>query len=218
IEEGRGVYDNIVKFITWTLPTNIAEAGVILLALMFGVVAPIQPLQILWINTVTAVLLGLTLAYEPKEPGLMTLPPRDPDEPLISQGMLKYILVVGLMLIFSVYLVYVRALLYFDDLAVAQTAAVNAIVFGEIFYLFNARTFRHTLSEIGYFTNKRLLGGVVVMILLQVMFTQAGFMNRIFGTAPLGTGAWLYIIIISLIIFLVVEFIKWYDRRQAGKN
>jgi cation-transporting ATPase F len=108
--------------------------------------------------------------------------------------------------------------LRFDDLPVAQTAAVNAIVFGEIFYLFNTRSFRHRLREIGLLSNKRLLGSVIIMIVLQVIFTHAGFMNRIFGTAPLGLGAWLYIITISFIIFLVVEFIKWYDRRQASKR
>jgi len=218
IEEGRGVYDNIVKFITWTLPTNISEAGVVLLALIFGVASPIQPLQILWINTVTAVLLGLMLAFEPKEPGLMTLSPRDADEPLIAPHMLKYVLVVGLLLIFFVFIVYERAVLHFDNLAVARTAAVNAIVFGEIFYLFNVRSFRHKLSDIGLFSNKQLVGGVVIMIALQLIFTHTGFMNRIFGTAPLSMIAWLYIIIVSFIIFLIVELMKWYDWRQAGRR
>lgn len=109
IKEGRGVYDNIVKFITWTLPSNLAKAGVILLALIFARVAPLQPLHILWINTMTAALLGLTLAFEPKEPGLMRMPPRDPYEPLVAQGMMKYILVVDLLLIWSVYIVSERA-------------------------------------------------------------------------------------------------------------
>ncbi len=217
IEEGRGVYDNIVKFITWTLPTNVAEAGVILLALIFGVSAPIQPLQILWINTITAVLLGLTLAFEPKESDLMTMSPRDPDEPLIAQGMMKYIAIVGLMLIFSVYFVYQQAIAASATLAVAQTAAVNAIVFGEIFYLFNVRTFRHKLSDIGFFSNMRLIGSVAIMVVLQLIFSQTAFMNRIFGTSPLSTTAWLYIIAISFVIFLVVEFIKWTDRRKANK-
>ncbi len=218
IEEGRGVYDNILKFITWTLPTNVAEAGVILLALIFGQASPIQPLQILWINTITGVLLGITLAFEPKEPDLMRLSPRNPNEPLIAQGMLKYILVVGLLLIFAVFFVYERALLRFDDLAVAQTAAVNAIIFGEMFYLFNARSFRHRIREVGIFSNKQMLGSVIIMIVLQILFTHARFMNRIFGTAPLGVGAWLYILAISVVIFLVIEFVKWYDRRQAKRR
>ncbi len=218
IEEGRGVFDNIVKFVTWTLPTNVAEAGVILLALMFGQAAPITPLQILWINTVTASLLGLALAFEPKESDLMTVPPRKIDEPLVGAGMMKYIVVVGLMLILSVYLVYERALLRFDDLAVAQTAAVNAIVFGEIFYLFSTRSFRHSLSDIGFFSNKRLLASVLLMVVLQVFFTHAPVMNRMFGTAALGPGAWLFILVISFIIFLVVELIKWNDRLRAMKR
>ena len=218
VEEGRGVYDNIVKFITWTLPTNIAEAGVVLLALIFGVAAPIQPLQILWINTVTAVVLGLMLAFEPKEPGLMTLPPRNADEPLIAPSMLKYVLVVGLLLIFSVFIVYERAMLRFDDLVVAQTAAVNAIVFGEMFYLLNVRSFRHKLSEIGLFSNKRLLGGVAIMAILQLIFTHFGFMNRLFGTAPLSVLAWLYVIAASFVIFLFVELMKWYDRYRVREK
>lgn len=217
VEEGRGVYDNIVKFITWTLPTNISEAGVVLLALIFGMTAPIQPLQILWINTVTAVLLGLMLAFEPKEPGLMTLPPRNADEPLIAPNMLKYVLAVGLLLIFSVFFVYERTMLRSADLVVAQTAAVNAIVFGEMFYLLNVRSFRNTLDDIGLFANKRLLGGIGVMAILQGIFTHAGFMNRIFGTAPLPAVTWLCIIGASLAIFVVVELMKWHDRRQVRK-
>ena len=217
VEEGRGVYDNIVKFITWTLPTNISEAGVVLLALIFGMAAPIQPLQILWINTVTAVLLGLMLAFEPKEPGLMALPPRNADEPLIAPNMLKYVLAVGLLLIFSVFFVFERTMLRSADLVVAQTAAVNAIVFGEMFYLLNVRSFRNTLDDIGLFANKRLLGGIGVMAILQGIFTHAGFMNRIFGTAPLSAATWLCIIGASLAIFAVVELMKWHDRRRERK-
>ncbi len=218
VEEGRGVYDNIVKFITWTLPTNISEAGVVLLALIFGAASPIQPLHILWVNTVTAVLLGLMLAFELKEPGLMTLPPRNAEEPLVAVNMLKYVLVVGLLLIFSVFVVYERSMLRFDDLEVAQTAAVNAIVFGEMFYLFNVRSFRNRLGEIGLFSNKRLLGGVALMTVLQIIFTYAGFMNRIFGTAPLSAIIWLCIIAASLVIFFFVEIMKWYDRGLIRKK
>lgn len=164
----------------------------------------------------TAILLGLTLAFEPKESGLMSMSPRDPYEPLVAQGMMKSILVVGLLLIWSVYIVFERALLRFYDLTVAHTAAVNAIRFGEIFFLIIARSFRHRLREIVLFSNKRLLGRAVIMVVLQLLFTQAGFMDRIFGTAPLGMGSWKYILTISLIIFLVVEFLKWFERQQTS--
>ena len=82
IEEGRGVFDNLVKFVTWTLPTNIGEGLVIMVAVFAGVTLPILPVQILWINMTTAVLLGLMLVFEPKEPGLMARPPRDPQTPI----------------------------------------------------------------------------------------------------------------------------------------
>ena len=87
-----------------------------------------------------------------------------------------------------------------------------------MFYLFNARSFRHRIREVGIFSNKQMLGSVIIMIVLQVIFTHAGFMNRIFGTAPLGIGAWLYILATSIVIFVVVELIKGYDRRQARRR
>ncbi len=87
VEEGRGVYDNLVKFITWTLPTNGGEGMVLLLAMTMGTVLPILPVQILWINMGTAILLGTSLVFEPKEPGIMSRPPRPPSEPLLSLGL-----------------------------------------------------------------------------------------------------------------------------------
>ena len=85
VEEGRGVFDNLIKFLTWTLPTNIGEGLVIMAAVLVGATLPVLPVQILWINMTTAVLLGLTLAFEPKEPGIMKRPPRDPTTPILSR-------------------------------------------------------------------------------------------------------------------------------------
>ena len=216
VEEGRAVYDNIIKFIGWTLPTNVAEGGVILLAMIFGQALPISPLQILWINTVTAGLLGLTLAFEPKEPGIMERPPRNPQEAILSPALTGRVLMVGGLLIIAVFLVYERALIHHVDIAAAQTAAVNAIVFGEIFYLFNCRSMRYPVSKIGFFTNWRLLAGAVGMVLLQLIFTYAGIMNRVFGTAPIGPRQWGLILGVSLAIFLIVEIEKGLRRR--GKS
>ena len=94
VEEGRGVFDNLTKFITWTLPTNIGEGLVILAAIAFGAALPILPTQILWINMTTAVTLGLMLAFEPKEPGIMNRPPRHPDQPLLTRALVLRILLV----------------------------------------------------------------------------------------------------------------------------
>src|SRR5680860_1249761 len=99
IEEGRGVFDNLTKFIVWTLPTNMGEGLVILVAVLFGTVLPILPVQILWINMTTAVALGLMLAFEPKEPGIMTRPPRDPARPLLTGALVTRILLVSALLV-----------------------------------------------------------------------------------------------------------------------
>jgi Ca2+-transporting ATPase len=147
----------------------------------------------------------------------MRLPPRNADEPLIAPNMLKYALSVGLLLILSVFFVYERTMLRSADLMVAQTSAVNAIVFGEMFFLLNARSFRNPLTRIGLFSNKQLLMGLGMMAGLQIVFTHAGFMNRIFGTAPLSAITWLCIIAASLVIFFFVELIKWYDRYRGAR-
>ena len=99
VEEGRGVFDNLTKFIVWTLPTNMAEGLVILAAILLGAALPILPTQILWINMTTAVALGLMLAFEPKEPGIMARPPRDPRRPLLTGTLLWRILLVSALLV-----------------------------------------------------------------------------------------------------------------------
>jgi Ca2+-transporting ATPase len=101
VEEGRGVFDNLTKFITWTLPTNVGEGLVILLAVFLGATLPILPVQILWINMTTALLLGLMLAFEPKEKDLMLRPPRDPASPILSRALLLRILIVGILAVLA---------------------------------------------------------------------------------------------------------------------
>jgi magnesium-transporting ATPase (P-type) len=95
VEEGRGVYDNILKFIVWALPTNLSEGLVIFVATLLGITLPILPLQILWINTITAVLLGTGLAVEPKEPGIMARSPRPPRTPLLRKSMVRFLCLCG---------------------------------------------------------------------------------------------------------------------------
>jgi cation-transporting P-type ATPase F len=99
VEEGRGVFDNLTKFIVWTLPTNMGEGLVILAAIFVGTTLPILPVQILWINMTTAVLLGLMLAFEPKEPDIMQRPPRDPQTPILTGALIGRILIVSAVLL-----------------------------------------------------------------------------------------------------------------------
>jgi cation-transporting P-type ATPase F len=213
VEEGRGVFDNIVKFITWTLPTNVGEGFVIMFAVFFKVALPILPVQILWINMTTAILLGLMLAFEPKEKNLMSFSPRKLDTPILTQTLLLRILLVGILLLIGAFGVFwhLQEIGYSQD--ISRTASVNVFVFGELFYLFNCRSLRNSMFSIGFFTNKLLLLGVVGMFFLQIQFTYLSFMNTVFQTAPLGLYEWSLIFISSMTIYMVVELEKKIRRK-----
>ncbi len=213
VEEGRGVFDNLVKFIIWTLPTNLGEGLVILAAVFAGVQLPITPVQILWINMTTAVLLGLMLAFETKEPGLMNRPPLDPHKPLLNGELIMRIVTVGFLLLAGSFGLFKWQLGQGGSVEVARTCAVNIFVFGEIFYLFNCRSLRHSMFRIGLFSNHWVLGGVGIMILLQLLFTYVPIMNSAFGSRPIGLKEWGIIIAASSVVYCVIECEKWIRRR-----
>ncbi len=208
VEEGRGVYDNLIKFITWTLPTNLGEGFVIMIAIMLGVALPILPIQILWINMTTAILLGLMLAFEPKEKKIMQRKPRKPNEPILSKQLVVKIVIVGIFLCVSAFWLYQHALQDGVSEDIARTLAVNIFVFGEIFYLFNCRSLKIPAFKIGFFSNRYLLLGVALMIFLQLLFTYLPLMNQIFHTAPIALNYWTYIIGAGFLIFIIVEIEK----------
>jgi magnesium-transporting ATPase (P-type) len=217
VEEGRAVFDNLVKFITWTLPTNIGEGLVILVAVFAGLTLPITPVQILWINMTTAVLLGLMLAFEGKEPGIMERPPRRPETPIITPELGFRIGVVSLMLLLSAFGLFEWALLHGRSVEAARTVAVNMFVFGELFYLLNCRSLRYSMFTLGVFSNRWLVLGVVVMALLQVLFTYSPAMNQLFGTAPMETTEWVWVLTGGLAIYTVVGTEKWLRRRAINE-
>jgi cation-transporting ATPase F len=135
VEEGRGVFDNLTKFIVWTLPTNGGEALTITLAILLGASLPIAPVQILWINMTTAIMLGLMLAFEPKEPGIMDRPPRAPRTPLLTANLFKRIGLVSLLFVIGAFRLFEWMLqVKGASLAEAQTVATTVFVFGEMFY------------------------------------------------------------------------------------
>ena len=213
VEEGRVVFDNLVKFITWTLPTNLGEGLVILVAVFAGITLPITPVQILWINMTTAVLLGLMLAFEEKEPGIMARPPRRPDTPVITRELGFRIGLVSLMLLLGSFGLFEWALLQGRSVEAARTVAVNMFVFGELFYLFNCRSLRYSMFRLGLFSNRWLVLGVAVMAMLQVLFTYSPAMNRLFGSAPLVITEWMWVLTGGLAIYAVVGIEKWLRRR-----
>lgn len=218
VEEGRAVFDNLTKFIVWTLPTNLGEGLVVLAAIVFGTQLPVQPVQILWINMTTAVLLGLMLAFEPKEPGVMDRPPRPVDEPILSYELIMRTLLVGLLLLiaaFGLYL-YERRVLG-ATLAEAQTVATTVFVVLESAYLLNCRSLVRPLREIGYFSNKWVYVGIGGMLLLQVLYIYLPFMNTLFNSAPLGGMSWLRILLAGVLLFVIVSIEK-YLRFRKGRS
>ena len=220
VEEGRGVFDNLTKFIVWTLPTNAGEAAILLTAIVFGTQLPAVPVQLLWVNMMTSVLLGLTLVFEAKERDLMLRPPRDPERPLISGALLMRTgLVTLVMLAGGLWLFHREMAVAGATLAEARTAVINVIVAVEIAYLFNCRSLTRSPREIGVFTNRWVLGGAGAMIAAQLAFTYAPWMNRLFHSAPIGGGTWLRILAVAGVAFAAVEFEKWlrHGRERGGR-
>ncbi|WP_374261021.1 HAD-IC family P-type ATPase [Zoogloea sp.] len=211
IEEGRGVYDNLVKFIIWTLPTNFGEGLVILVAVLAGVTLPITPLQILWINMTTAVLLGLALAFEPIQGDVMARPPRAPGAPILDRVLVRRIVLVGGLLLVAAFGLFLRWRALGASLEEARTVAVNVFVAGEIAYLFNCRNLRGPFWRCGWWSNPWFWGGIGAMALLQAGFTYLPAMNRVFASAPIGVVAWLEIAAAALVTVVVVGL----DKRLA---
>ena len=209
VEEGRCVFDNLIKFITWTLPTNGGEGLVILAAVAVGVTLPILPVQILWVNMTTALLLGLMLAFEPKEADIMTRPPRNPGAPILSRTLVTRIILVSVLLLAGGFGLFLWELRQGADLMEARTVAVNVFVIGELFYLFNCRSLTQSILTIGVFSNPWLILGVLSMLSLQVLFTYTDVMNHLFHSAPIALGAWLRIIAVGFGVYLIVGLEKW---------
>jgi magnesium-transporting ATPase (P-type) len=186
VEEGRTIYDNLRKAIMFILPTNGAQGLVILAAVAFGMVLPLTPVQILWVNMVVAVTLALALAFEPAEPGVMTRPPRLPGAPILGAVFLWRIAFVSILIggaTIAVFLVERRFGMPLDQ---ARTLAVNTLVFGQVFYLFNSRfLYESSLQFRQLFTNKVAWLAVAVLIMLQLAFVYVPFMQLWFGSAPL---------------------------------
>jgi Ca2+-transporting ATPase len=214
VEEGRGVFDNLVKFIVWTLPTNLGEGLVISAAIFANVALPITPVQILWVNMSTAVLLGLMLAFEPKEPNLMNRKPRDPQQPILTRHLMFRICLVGILLLIGAFGLFEWELLHGETLAAARTAAVNVFVFGELFYLFNCRSLQYSMLHVGIFSNLWVIFGVCCMILLQILFTYWPPMQRLFGSAAIGYNEWLLIIGVGMVIYATVGLEKLLLRQR----
>jgi Ca2+-transporting ATPase len=213
VEEGRGVYDNLLKFILWTLPTNGGEGLVILLAILLGVSLPILPVQILWINMTTAVCLGMMLAFEPKEDGIMERVPRSPGTPILTGALVVRTILVLTLLCAGAFTLFNWELATGGSESQANTAAVTVFVVGELFYLFNCRSLTRSMWAVGLFSNPWSWIGSMVMILLQVLFVYMPIFHQLFQSAALEFDAWWRIFAIGMGIYTVIGIEKWLRRR-----
>ena len=216
VEEGRGVFDNLTKIIAWTLPTNLGEGMIILLALILGVALPILPIHILWINMTTTAVLGLALAVERREPNIMKRPPRSPGSAILSPELMIRILIVGLVILIGAFGLYEWELSRGAGVAAARTVAVNAVIVIEVFYLFNCRSLTQSMFHLGLLSNRWIVVGIGAMGLLQVLFTYVPAMNHFLTSAPIDLAAWGRILAAGLIGYLIVELEKWLRRLRGG--
>ena len=209
IREGRKVYDNIRKTITFILPTNGGQGMAIMLAVLAGSTLPVTPLQALWVNMVVAVTLGLALAFEHAEQDIMTRQPRDPDASLLDLFLLWRVVFVSVLLLVGVFGMFLWIQNQGGSIELARTGAVNMLVMGSAAYLINSRyLLRSTLSLAGLFGSRPVWGSIGIIVMLQLGWTYLPFMQLVFGSEGLGIGHWGVIVVGSLIIYLVVELEK----------
>ncbi len=218
VEEGRGVFDNLTKIIAWTLPTNIGEGLILLAALILGVALPILPIQILWINMVSVSVLGIVLAMELREPGIMNRKPRNPNAAILSGELIWRVVLVGALILIGAFGLFEYELANGATLAQARTVAVNAVIMIAIFYLLNCRSLTRSMFQIGVFSNRWVVIGIATMIALQLLYTYVPMMNTWLASAPIGIEAWIRIFLVGVVSYLIVEFEKWIRRRRLGED
>ncbi|MFW5947269.1 MAG: cation-translocating P-type ATPase [Gemmatimonadota bacterium] len=231
VEEGRRVYDNLIKALAFILPTNLGLALIMTAAVAFFPVVngqpllPMLPVQILWINLVAAVALALPLALETMEPDIMERPPRPPDAPVLSGFVLGRTAVVAalmagaaLSLFLHEYGAHAGPGSLEQAMARGQTEAVTTVILFQIFYLLNCRSLRDSLFSIGFWGNPWVFVGIGAVLLLQIGFIYLPFMNAVFGSAPLRLVSWFEA---TALAFLVMPFIgleKWWRKRRSGDS
>lgn len=225
VEEGRRVYDNLLKSLAFLLPTNLGLAFILIYGIMFfpfnsitkELLLPMLPTQLLWINLVAAIALALPLAFEVKEPNVMNRPPRKPNEALFNGYvtfrvfLVSILLTVGTIVIFSWQ--YTDALAtgmaQATALARSQTMAVTFIIFFQIFYLINCRSLKDSVFKIGFFSNGFIFWGIGAILLLQALFIYTPFMQKVFGTTALDFKGLLISFVAGSVIFVVISIEKW---------
>jgi magnesium-transporting ATPase (P-type) len=218
VEEGRAVYDNLRKAVVYVLPTSFGQAAMVLFAVLFGMTLPITPVQILWVNMVTAVTLSLAIAFERPEPGIMARAPRDPKEGLINGFMLWRIGFVMTLLAVTSFAMFLWQVERGMSVEVARTAAVNTLVMGEICYLFNCRRLTGSILSVeGFLGNTVALRAIALLLVVQALFTHLPLAQLLFHSADIDALTWLAVTLAGMSVMLAVEAEKvWWRRRERA--
>ncbi|WP_321390228.1 cation-transporting P-type ATPase [Emcibacter sp.] len=218
VREGRTVYDNIKKVISWTLPTNAGEAMTIIVALLAGMTLPITPVQILWVNLITAVTLGIALAFEPTEESTMRRPPRPRDEPLLTGGLVWHIVLVSLLFLCGVFGMYHYAVDRGYSVDLARTIALNTLVVMEIFHLFFIRNIYGTSLTWRAVRGTKMVWTVVIVITAaQFAITYLPLLQTVFATEPIPFLDGMLIVGVGVALFAIIETEKQIRLRASQK-
>ena len=219
VHEGRTVYDNIRKVVAWTIPTNGGEALTVIAAILLNFTMPMSAVQILWINLILTVTLGLVLAFEPSEPGVMKRPPRKASAGLLSPFLVWRIIFVSVLFAIAALAIFFWSLGRGDDVATARTMVVNTIVVLEIFYLFNVRYLHMTsYSFRGALGTPAVLGAIAVVVVAQFAFTYLPVMQSIFDTRPLTFTDGILIVGAGVVVMAILEIEKALVQRFSNNR
>src|SRR5271168_2630008 len=219
VKEGRTVYNNIEKAILFMLPTNVAQALVILVAIFVGFTTPITAPQILWVNMVTSVALGLVISFEPHELDVMQRPPRMVNRPILDAfGVWRVVFVGAALLILTLWAFFWMKSQDASD-PLARTVAVNALVIGQVFYLLNSRfKIESSLSPMAHLGNPYLPAGIGAVVVLQLLYTYAPPLQYLFETEGVPLRVWPWLFLGGLVFFLVVEAEKAIIRATGARK
>jgi magnesium-transporting ATPase (P-type) len=215
VREGRTVFDNLIKYMVWELPTSLGEGFVVLAVIVLGLTLPILPIQILWINMSTAVFLGLMLVFETGEANIMKRKPRDPKKSIFSTPMLVQMMLVGFYMLIVTYFLFNYLLSHGHSVEYARTAIVNIFVFIELFYLFSCKELERSIFKINLMNNKLIFLGVFLTVLLQILFTHTAFMHHLFKSEGLDMLTWVQVIVVSAGVMVVVEVQRYFIKEKS---
>ncbi|MBN1539501.1 MAG: cation transporting ATPase C-terminal domain-containing protein, partial [Candidatus Thermoplasmatota archaeon] len=214
VEEGRSIYDNIRKVIQFLLSCNMGEVSFMIIAIILGFPLPLIALQILWMNLVTDSFPALALVTEPKEPGIMRRKPRDPGEPAITRDMVVSILVsAGIITIGTLAVFWYNLEFVGKTVTLSRTVALTTMVFFQMWTAISARSTTHSMAEIGWFSNKKLLGAIALAIFLMLPIIYVPFLQNVFGTASLGLIDWAEVLVVSVFGLIAVEMWEMANRK-----